>query len=107
MRPIIWGVILTFMGGFFWVIFSVIYGFGLGLGGTENPTLQALVYIFGFLFFFSVPIAIVAEIVRWARRRRTRPTQPPVPSLEVRYCSNCGRPLRLGSLFCDKCGAKL
>lgn len=106
MRPIIWGVILTFMGGFFWVIFSVIYGIGLGLGGTQNPTLQALVYIFGFLFFFSVPIAIVAEIVRWARRRRARPAEAPVASPELRYCPNCGRQLRPSSMFCDKCGAK-
>jgi hypothetical protein len=94
------------MGGFFWVIFSVIYGVSLGFGGSESPTLRALVYVFGFLFFFSVPIAVVVEIVRWARRRRIRPVQPAVVT-GFRYCSHCGNQLQSGSMFCDRCGARL
>jgi hypothetical protein len=110
MRPIVWGIILTVIGGFFWVTFSVIYGVGLGLGAPSNPVLQALVDIFGFLFFFSVPIAIVAEIVMWARRRRVRTLPSQVPAQAVtsgfRYCTNCGSQILAGSIFCDKCGAR-
>lgn len=70
MRPLYWGVIWFFIGMVGWIAFSVIYGFGLGLGGSPNPELQALVYLFGLIFFFSLPVAIIAEIVRWRRRKR-------------------------------------
>ena len=73
MRPIVWGFILTIVGCFFWIIFSVIYGVGLGFGAPENPMLTSLVYLFGALFFFSLPIAIILEIVRWIRHRSFKP----------------------------------
>lgn len=65
MRPIVWGIIFLVIGGFFWVSFSVMYEVGLGLDAHGNPVLHALVYVFGVLFFFSIPIAVVAEVVRW------------------------------------------
>ncbi|MEM2843656.1 MAG: hypothetical protein QXZ53_07270 [Candidatus Bathyarchaeia archaeon] len=37
MRPIVWGFILTVIGGIFWVMFSVVYGIIGGVTG-EVPT---------------------------------------------------------------------
>jgi hypothetical protein len=54
-----------------WIAFSVIYGVGLGFGASPNPELQAFVYLFGLIFFFSLPVAFIAEIVRW-RRKKTK-----------------------------------
>jgi hypothetical protein len=68
LRPIYWGVIWFFIGMVGWVFFSVIVGVGEGLGGTAPFGLQALVYIFGLVFFFSLPVAVIAEIVRRSRR---------------------------------------
>jgi hypothetical protein len=53
-----------------WIAFSVIYGVGLSLGASPNPTLQAFVYLFGAVFYFSLPVAVVAEIIRWRRKRK-------------------------------------
>jgi hypothetical protein len=58
-----------------WVFFSVIVGVSTGLGGQASPLLWVLVYVFGILFFFSLPVAIIAEIVRWRRRKRISVSQ--------------------------------
>jgi len=70
LRPIVWGFILTIVGCFFWIIFSVIYGFAAAFSGEASPVGMALIYLFGFLFFFSIPITIVIEIVRWRRGKK-------------------------------------
>jgi hypothetical protein len=73
MRPIHWGVIWFFIGMVGWVFFSVIVGVGTGLAGQKlteaPPLLLALMYLFGIVFFFSLPAAVVAEIVRWRRKK--------------------------------------
>jgi len=79
LRPIYWGVIWFFIGMVGWVFFSVIVGVGKGLGGTVSSGLQNLVYVFGVLFFFSLPIAVIAEIVRWWKRRSIPKTSSTTP----------------------------
>lgn len=112
MRPIYWGVIWFFIGMVGWVFFSVIVGVGTGLGGEASPLLWGLMYLFGVVFFFSLPGAIVAEIVRWVKRKRTSTTstlQPHQPSAvgALKYCQQCGNPTRPGTLYCDRCGQRL
>lgn len=53
-----------------WISFSVIVGVVTGLGGQASGLAWTFVYLFGVLFYFSLPIAVVAEIVRWYRRRK-------------------------------------
>ncbi|MEM2107644.1 MAG: hypothetical protein QXV46_07545 [Candidatus Bathyarchaeia archaeon] len=118
MRPIVWGFILAVVGCFFWIIISVIYGIGLGLGAKENPTMQGLVYLFGSLFLFSVPVALVIEIVNWIRLKGSKKTivrmeaTPTLPLITqpVYFCTNCGRPLKynpqMQKWHCQSCGVR-
>lgn len=68
MRPIAYGLIVFFGGGIMWVLFSVLAGTETAFQGTSQ--FMPLVYVFGMLFFFSLPVAVGAEVIRWARRRR-------------------------------------
>jgi len=67
-RPIVWGLILTVIGGVFWVIFSIFAAFEQLAGKAGIFTV--LVYIFGILFFFSIPVAIIIEIANWIKGRK-------------------------------------
>jgi len=71
MRPIYWGVIWFFIG-MVGIAFSVIAGVITGVSeitgeGEVNPILMVFVYIFGILFFFSLPVAGIVELVLWAK----------------------------------------
>lgn len=81
MRPITWGLILTVISGLCWLIFSVIVGFighaaGLAAAGakgassTPTPVTLGLVYFFGLIFFFSVPVTVGIEVWNWYKRRK-------------------------------------
>jgi len=73
MRPIFWGLILTVLGAFFWILFSVVFGITYGLAGKEIPLSHwALIYISGFAMYFSPPIAVIVEIYRYLKRKRTK-----------------------------------
>lgn len=73
MRPIVWGLILTVIGAFFWVLFSVVFGVAYGLTGGEIPlAYRALIYISGAVMYFSLPIAVVIEIYRYLKKRRAK-----------------------------------
>ena len=119
MRPIVWGFIVSIIGCFFWIIFSVMWGFTAAFGQV-SPELTALMYLFGIMFFFGFPVAIVVEIVQWIRRKRKKAvampvTEPlvsmapaaPVSELKAKYCSECGMALTpigaTGKSFCSKC----
>ena len=67
MRPMLWGTIWFVIGFIGWITLSVIYGIGEGLGVESNPTSTFLLYAFGIVFFFSLPIAVIAEIIRWVK----------------------------------------
>jgi hypothetical protein len=68
-RPIAWGTIWLVIGLVGWVIFSVIAGVGKGVGAEPPGVLMFLVRIFGAIFFLSLPVALIAELVRWLRKR--------------------------------------
>ena len=70
LRPIGWGFIAMIGGGVLWVMFSVVAGVSAFGSGHADPGLMTPVYLFGILFFFSLPVAVVAEVVRYAKRRR-------------------------------------
>ena len=69
MRPILWGTIWFVIGMIGWIIFSVIGGSVKGITGESSSVMVTLVYVFGTIFFFSLPIAIIAEIIRWKRKK--------------------------------------
>jgi ABC-type dipeptide/oligopeptide/nickel transport system permease component len=71
LRPRVWGFILMVVGGIFWIMFSVIWGVIAGFGG-ESLMAKALMYIFGILFFFSLPVAVIIEIGQWIKRKREK-----------------------------------
>jgi hypothetical protein len=69
LRPIIWGFILTVVGCIFWLIFSLFaaletlaYEFS---GSVSFPLFTVLMYVFGTLFFFSLPVTLIIEVVNW------------------------------------------
>ena len=124
MRPAAWGFIVSIVGCFFWIIFSVMGGLGEWATGQADPQTLALVYLFGIMFFFGLPVAILVEIAQWARRRKKKagampvtqavaqpvvPAAPaaPVSELKAKYCSECGIALTpigaTGKSFCSKC----
>jgi predicted membrane channel-forming protein YqfA (hemolysin III family) len=70
MRPIAYGLIIFFGSGVLWFLFSVLAGLEAAFSGTRYWMI--LVYVFGAVFFLSLPVAAVAEIVRWWRRRQRR-----------------------------------
>jgi len=69
MRPILWGTIWFVIGMFGWLTFSCIGGTGEAVTGQKDQFMLALVYLFGVLFFFSMPVAITIEIVAWIKRK--------------------------------------
>ena len=118
LRPIAWGFIAMIGGGVLWVLFSVVAGVSLGITGHASSEVMALMYLFGILFFFSLPVAIVGEVARYAKRRRQghveSPSEQPVSapttaSKTTSFCSQCGTALQImgmtGRKMCPKCNA--
>ena len=68
MRPIGYGLIAFFGSGILWVLFSVNGGIGEAVSG-DIPLLPSI-YFFGAIFFLSLPISIIAEIIQWRRRKK-------------------------------------
>ena len=116
MRPIVWGLILSVIDAFFWILFSVVFGIAAGLSSQGIGSFDmALVYITGLAMIFGIPGGIIGEIVRWYRRRKAKAMSkameihepsPHVP-VSASYCHQCGRPIRPGSKYCDGCGTKI
>jgi hypothetical protein len=71
MRPILWGTIWFVIGLIGWVAFSVFAALG-SIEGNPDTFIMALMYIFGIVFFFSLPVAVIAEIILWIRRRQKK-----------------------------------
>lgn len=80
MRPIAYGIIIFFGSGVLWFLFS----FWAAIQGVpgEPVTAAPFVYIFGALFMFILPVAIIAEIVQWIRRRRISGRKKPLKETE-------------------------
>jgi hypothetical protein len=113
LRPIVWGLILSVLGAFFWVLFSVVFGIVGGLsGGDIGAGYWALIYITGLAMIFGIPAGIVGEVARWYRGKKagkalTPQVYQPSPPGPAVYCHQCGTKVRPGSLYCDRCGARL
>jgi hypothetical protein len=113
LRPIVWGVIVTVVGGFFWMMFGWVFGLAfMSARGGLPPFYQAL-SLMGFLVMsFGIPAGIVAEFVSWCRGKKApkaltpQAYHPSAVSIAV-YCSQCGGQVRPGALFCDRCGTRL
>ena len=68
MRPIGWGLLVFIASGMVWFISSITAGMSLVMG---EPALEMpIVHISGGIFFLSLPVAIVAELIRWYRKRK-------------------------------------
>ncbi len=72
MRPLGWGVVLFVAGLLGWIVFSVIAGIQMATEATVNPVFMFLVYFFGILAFFSLPVAFLIEIANFIKRRFKR-----------------------------------
>ncbi len=70
MRPIIWGTIWFVIGMIGWVTFSVFAGICEVTTPGKCGLLTLLVYFFGLLFFFSLPIAILVELMQFFKKRK-------------------------------------
>jgi len=68
MRPIVYGLLVFIASGLVWVI-SSFGAFVEALEGQAGLT-TGVMYVSGALFYFSLPVAVVAEIVRWRRLRK-------------------------------------
>ena len=68
------GIVIGFIGFVIWFGVSVIYGIGTGLGGGENPTFNAFMYL-GFFLMVGGPvvyIVILPILGLWRRKRSAR-----------------------------------
>jgi hypothetical protein len=72
MRPIEWGAIFFTVGMLGWLAFSAISEVNAVLGHEAPPRLWALGRLSEALFFLSLPVAVVAEVIGWIMRRRAR-----------------------------------
>lgn len=79
MRTIYWGVISFLVGMAGWIAFNLAGDAIGGLVFSNFPpgfpsviSLAFIEFLFGLMFFFSLPVAAVAEIVRWRRKRMGR-----------------------------------
>jgi len=68
MRPILWGTIWLVIGLIGWAFFGFLAGLSKFAEGEFNPVAKFLVALFGFIFFFSIPVAVIFEIVRWLKK---------------------------------------
>jgi len=115
MRPIVWGFIVTVVGAFFWIVFSVVFGIGAWLSMTTeefragaqptiSPFQMALITISFLAMLFSLPISGIVEFMNWRRRRKALTTMPAVA--DIRYCISCGSQVPIGAIFCPGCGRR-
>ena len=72
MRPILWGTIWLVIGIIGWAFFGFLAGLSKLAEGEFDPVVRFLVALFGFIFFLSIPIAIIFEIIRWLKRKNER-----------------------------------
>lgn len=75
-RPIVWGLIFTILGAYFWYIVWRVYEDTIGWAMHGPPTdyvalLITLMYIFEPVMLFSLPVAIVIEAYIYLKRRES------------------------------------
>ena len=72
MRPIGWGLIFFLIEISGWLLFSIICGVGGAITGYVPAIVKFWLALFGLLAFFSLPIAVIIEIARWAKAKRRK-----------------------------------
>ena len=70
MRPIGYGLLVFIASGLVWVLSS--FGAAAEELTGEAGGVVIVMYVSGAIFYLSLPVAIVAEIVRWRRRKKQR-----------------------------------
>ena len=115
MRPIVWGFIVCVLGGFFWILFSVVFGVTAGIseatGGPPMPSAYwGLIDLTGAAMTFGIPAGIVGEIFRWRRRKSAQKVEAlsiqQTRANSMKYCSQCGKQVQSNLAFCGFCGSK-
>ena len=71
MRPLFWGIIATAIAFIGWVAASIVCALGSITQGDPGIVFLSFMYVFAFIWMFSLPVVIVIEIVQWYRRRRS------------------------------------
>src|SRR5208283_76879 len=105
MRPILYGIIVFFLGGILWVLFSFVAAAEQLTGQIGVGT--ALMYVFGIVFLFSLPIAIIAEIYQYVARRKSKIINSSAMSGLVKNCPVCHKIVPSDNNFCPYCATDL
>jgi len=72
MRPILWGILWFFVGAVGSLLLSgTAYMERMTVGEVFILTL-AFLQVFSFIFYFSIPVALIVEVVRWIRGRKNK-----------------------------------
>jgi hypothetical protein len=71
-RPIVWGLLGFIGGGVFWLIMSLVAE-SQRLAG-QVVTASPFVLLSSYVFFFSLPVNIVAELALWWNQRPVKKT---------------------------------
>jgi len=66
------GIVVGILGFIVWFVVSVVYGIGLGLGGGEDPTIEAFRAL-GFALMVVGPVVYVVILPIWGWWRGRRP----------------------------------
>lgn len=72
MRPFVWGTIWFVIGFIGWTTLSVILGITGGLGVESDNFGEFLLSFFFMIFFFSLPVAIITEIICWIKTKKMK-----------------------------------
>jgi hypothetical protein len=100
------------LGGFFWILFNVVFGIINGIAeATSGPTLPSyytgLVDITGAAMYFGIPAGIMGEIVRWLRGRKHAQSPQQTIANPVQFCPQCVKQTRANLVYCEHCGTRL
>jgi hypothetical protein len=96
-------LIVCVLGGFFWIIFSVVFGIAFMFMSNMPAFNEALILLTGLAMVFGIPAGLVGEVVRWRKIRSAKTYD----ETQARYCTQCGKEVQRGLSFCGFCGSKL
>jgi len=75
LRPIVWGLIISVLGGFFWILLSIVFRLAFGVVGRDiGVGYNTLIYISVLTLILGIPAGIAGEIVRWRRAKKSEKT---------------------------------
>lgn len=72
MRPIIVGLVVSVLGGFSWVLFSLVFGISAALSGQGiGAGYWNDIYLAGIAMLSGIPAGIVGEVVERCRANKS------------------------------------